>query len=313
MKFTMILSLLIILASFLVILPFTHAQGELEVRPIAAWLFDEGFGKLNQNAAGMVEDGTDNGHDGKIVGDVKWRRGRFGMALEFLSDDEDWGHVQVPHHDDLSLQAFTISAWIKVPHVLDPPKKIETDTEPAQMIVDKEVLIVANGVAHVKTRNYSMWIRSDGSPGSFACGFWNIFPEIVPRETGRTKTVTDDQWHFVACAYDGETLVAYVDGKDLGKIENKKVQGIQPRLHLTDAPLYIGAQQEPQPGLGKHVFEKGIQGVGGLVDDVALFDTGLPGEEIKSLMELGLAGKYGFQAVSPGGKLATTWATIKAK
>ncbi|MDE0503594.1 MAG: hypothetical protein OXI86_05895, partial [Candidatus Poribacteria bacterium] len=100
MNIFILVSLFVFLASCLVIPPFSHAQDDLEVTPIAAWLFDEGFGKLNQVAAGVVEDRTGNGHDGRIVGDVKWRRGRFGMALEFLSDDEDWGHVQVPHHDD---------------------------------------------------------------------------------------------------------------------------------------------------------------------------------------------------------------------
>ena len=313
MKFFFFMHLLVISTSCLVVLPFSYAQDELEVSPVAAWLFDEGFGKLNQDAAGMVKDGTDSGHDGKIVGDVKWRRGRFGMALEFLSDDEDWGHVQVPHHDDLSLQAFTITAWIKVAKVIGPQKKVKTDAEPAQMIVDKEVLLIApNNVAAVKNRNYSMWIRADGSPGSFACGFWNSFPEKNPVETERTEKVTDDEWHFVACVYDGNTLSAYVDGKDLSRIDNKKVQGIQPKLHRVGAPLYIGAQQQPQPLVGEQVFEKGIQGVGGVVDDVAIYNIGLGPEALASVMELGLAGKYGFQPVNPRDKLATTWAKLKA-
>lgn len=314
MNFVLFVNLLAVLTSCLVILPLSYAQDDPDVSPIAAWLFDDGFGKLNQDAVGIVEDRTGNGHDGRIVGDVKWRRGRYGMALEFLSDDEDWGHVQVPHHDDLSLQAFTITAWIKVAKLIGPQKKVKTDAEPAQMIVDKEVLLIApNKVAAVKNRNYSMWIRADGNPGSFACGFWNSFPEKNPLETERTKRVTDDEWHFVACAFDGNTLSAFVDGNELSKIENKKVQGITPKLHKVKAPLYIGAQQQPQPLVGEHAFEKGIQGVGGTVDDVALYNVGLAPETLKSIMELGLAGKYGYRPVSPKDKLTTTWAKLKAE
>jgi len=191
---------------------------------------------------------------------------------------------------------------------------VKTDAALAQMIVDKEVLLIApNKIAAVKNRNYSVWIRADGNPGSFACGFWNSFPEKNSLETERTKKVTDDEWHFVACAFDGNTLSDFVDGKELSKIENKKVQGITPKLHKVKAPLYIGAQQQPQPLVGEHAFDKGIQGVGGLVDEVALYNVGLAPETLTSVMELGLAGKYGYRPVSPKDKLATTWAKLKAE
>ena len=52
-------------------------------------------------------------------------------------------------------------------------------------------------------------------------------------------------------------------------------------------------------------------GVDGLIDEVALFDTGLSGEEIKGIMEMGLVGKYDFLAVDRVGKLAIMWASLK--
>ena len=48
----------------------------------------------------------------------------------------------------------------------------------------------------------------------------------------------------------------------------------------------------------------------GLIDEVAVYDTALSEKEIKSIMD-GLAKM--FQTVNPNGKLAATWANIKAK
>jgi hypothetical protein len=43
---------------------------------IAAWLFDEGNGKVLQDTSG-------NGNDGEIFGSAKWDEGKFGKALFF--------------------------------------------------------------------------------------------------------------------------------------------------------------------------------------------------------------------------------------
>jgi hypothetical protein len=315
----MILSLMVVWVSFFVMLPLAYAQGE--VRPVAAWLFDEGLGQLLRGASGIVTDSSGNGHDGEIVGTPRWRWGRFGAALQFGLDPSDiegtaWSYIKVPHHPDLALVEFTMTAWIKVPDIVPP----------LQSIVGKVVNIPPKGLDYT---NYFMWISSKeqvqgafepNGPGNVSCGFFISFPS----DKGvwidkKTEAVTDDKWHFVACAYEAPWLVAYVDGKEVGKKENKK-NGLLGKPHrATEMPLYIGARPIQQlnrvgvpPGTPLD-FEKGREGVVGLIDDVALFDTGLPGEEIKSLMELGLAGKYGFRAVNPGGKLATTWAKLKAQ
>jgi hypothetical protein len=47
---------------------------------------------------------------------------------------------------------------------------------------------------------------------------------------------------------------------------------------------------------------------GGIIDEVALFNVVLTEDDIKTIMNKGLEG---MTAVSPSGKLATTWADIK--
>ena len=72
--------------------------------------------------------------------------------------------------------------------------------------------------------------------------------------------------------------------------------------YASGVPLIIGAQGPA-----------GRQGLHGIVDDVALFDTALDEAEINAIMTQGLGEYFGYYAVNPGDKLATTWARVKAE
>ena len=65
------------------------------------------------------------------------------------------------------------------------------------------------------------------------------------------------------------------------------------------APLMIGAASP-----------NGYDGIDGLIDDVGLFDVALNQNQLQTIMDEGLV-KY--LAVTPRGRLATSWAHIKAK
>ena len=308
----MIYSLLMIFVSFFTMTPFTHAK------VVGAWLFEEGETKINSVASGIVEDGSGNGHHGEIVGAVKWRVGKFGSALEFMPhpvdpEQEGWGYVRVEHHDDMNLNEFTLTAWVRVPTAL----------EPLQMIVNKGLFFPEPW----KTRNYSMWISSPAdvipaSPktaGHLGCGFYIGFPAPTYIGDFKTRSVTDRKWHFVACTYDALNLVGYVDGVAAGKEENKKIQGIRGKPTKTEYPLLIGAQADPMVRPEEVVDKadpdhlRGIRGISGIVDEVSLFDTALTADEIRSIEDLGLAARDDIRAVKPRGKLATTWAELKAQ
>jgi len=52
----------------------------------------------------------------------------------------------------------------------------------------------------------------------------------------------------------------------------------------------------------------------GIMDEIAVFDVALTEDDIKSIMNNGLAKALGMvAAVDSSGKLTTTWATIKAR
>ena len=166
---------------------------------IGVWLFDEGTGEI-------VKDVSGNGHHGEIVGEVAWADGKFEGALEF-----DGGHVLVPHEDVMNLRQWTMTAWIKVPKIVDP----------YQIIVGKESW---------PDRNYTMWIR----PGVMTFGF--TLPGGAQDLQVGSKEVTDNQWHFVAGVYDEKNLIPYVDGEQFNP------RGAAGKPATSNAPLIIGAQ-----------------------------------------------------------------------
>ena len=194
MKFVMLASLGLIFSIF----TFTMPQ-PTNADVVGIWLFDEDKGKV-------VKDASGNGHDGEIVGKVDWAAGKFGASLKF-----DGGNVKIPHQDNMNLEQFTITAWVKVPAVV----------EPYQMIVGKEAW---------PDRNYSMWIR----PGVMTFGFTT--PGAAQDIQVGSKEVTDGQWHFVTGVYDKKSLMPYVDGALLNP------QGAAVKPATNQAPLMIGAQ-----------------------------------------------------------------------
>lgn len=170
---------------------------------LGIWTMDEGNGIV-------VKDISGNGHDGEIVGKVKWVDGKIGKGLEFSG-----GHVKVPHTEDMNLETFSMTAWLNVPNVV----------APYQMIIGKESW---------PNRNYSMWLLPDKV---------NVgITEPADRQIQSIAVVVDGKWHHVAATYDKKFLKIFVDGEPSGQIalNSKPLQ--------CETPFMIGAQ--PPNGSG---------------------------------------------------------------
>lgn len=170
---------------------------------LGIWTMDEGSGK-------EVKDLSGNGHDGEIVGNVKWVDGKSGKALEFSG-----GNVKVPHKEDMNLETFSMMAWLNVPKVV----------APYQMVMGKEAW---------PNRNYSMWLL----PEKVNVGI----TEPADRQTQSAAVVVDGKWHHVAATYDKKFLKLYVDGEVSNQI------ALTSKPLTCDAPFMIGAQ--PPAGSG---------------------------------------------------------------
>lgn len=204
---------------------------------VAVWLCDEGSG-------GEVKDSSGNGHDGKIVGDVKWIDGKFEKALQFSGNASS--RVEIPHEDSLTLDSWTITAWAK----LSPPPG-----------GDWAVILVkdpANGV-----QNYAL----DMDEGGMLCsevtsgGNWSGCNSNTP--------VYDDNWHFCAASYDGTALRAYVDGE-------KKAEQIFGKPDTNTAPVAIGGRMNNSQPLMGLVDDIGLFSAALEIDDIkTIKDKGL--------------------------------------
>jgi len=98
-----------------------------------------------------------------------------------------------------------------------------------------------------------------------------------------------EKWHHVASTYDGDMIRQYINGNL--DVEFKPPAG---KINSIEVVFRIGKAQT------------GLPGMIGLVDEVAIYNRALTADEINQDMEKGV-----YFAVSPGGKLATTWSKLK--
>ena len=100
-----------------------------------------------------------------------------------------------------------------------------------------------------------------------------------------------DQWVFVCAVMSANPTELYING------ELFEAKGPGGGVKLVANTLTIGASFA-----GGEIFN-------GIIDDVGIFNVVLTGDEINNIMNQGLAD--GGNAVSPSGKLTTTWADLK--
>lgn len=107
----------------------------------------------------------------------------------------------------------------------------------------------------------------------------------------------EDTWIHFAATYDSnaknEHLVVYVNGKRAG------VSTRPGDIAVTGNAVEIGRW-----GGGSYFV--------GIIDEAAIFNVVLTEDDLKTIMDHGLAKALGGLAVAPTNKLTTTWATLKA-
>jgi len=132
---------------------------------------------------------------------------------------------------------------------------------------------------------YLMWIEASSEP----CGLVYAGGRFDNRSAVQIDT---DRWYHLAFtrAADGG-MKFYIDGELA-----KEAQSNAGPITITPGPLAIGGQSP--------------QVVDGFIDEVILFNTVLEEEDIEKIMTRGLEQAT---AVSVAGKLATTWADLKAE
>jgi len=224
---------------------------------------------------GTAIDASKKGHDGDIKGSPQWVTGKFDKALDFLGTKGNF--VLIPHDASLNLTKFTMTAWVKVRDKNSAGSWQSVIVKTAGWDMESYVLFIhpSNGTAMVSIVINKTWTNLNGK-----------------------KVLFDDNWHHLAGTHDMSNLRLYVDGV----LDAEMPCNQEPVAN--DGPLVIGADE---------VDGGGNENINGAVDDVGLFNDALDEKEIANIMEVGLLDALGLAAVSPKGKLATTWGNIKAK
>ena len=248
---------------------------ELLEAAVAIWTFERT--DRNEENDPFVKDVSGNGHDAVMMNKPALVDGKFGKAVEFNAGRKNY--LKVPHHEDFDLdEAITISVWVK-----RPPRLQALDIAP-YFIVEKggewQHGRPTFGIALHKVFNNMFYFWYKG-------GFQGV------------HGIKDDQWHhYVVVAKDGERDPAmYIDG-ELKAVETRDGQRV--------------IELEPSPGRTLHIGaalpERFDSWTSNTIDDLAIFNVALSQTDVE---RLGKGVDNSIFAVSPAGKLATTWAILK--
>ena len=229
-----------------------------------------------------IVDESGNGLDAKVIGSTQFVEGKYGRAIRITNETEDC--VNVPNSHKLEIEdEITMMAWVY--H--------ENWKGRSSQWFDKGIRGVAfhsgygMAVFDEKDLGGAGWLKS-GSGIGIVLGTGEFLQKILVDNRMKDKT-----WHHIVGICERRAVKMYLDGKSILQTvdEDPNFKGIN------DEDLRIGcAKNRPE-----YAFE------GGSIDEVAIWNRALSEDEVKAAMRGPLL------AVSPKGKVATTWGNIKQK
>jgi len=272
MKTTIILKLLMLTLILTFPALTTHARGISADELIIYYSFDKDTVKGED-----VSDGSENGNDGLILGNLKVVEGKVNECMEFPGGAANYIAVREHHYADL-FPEITLAAWVK--------------TAQRGMIASWD------------RSEFFRFAVGDDVGGNAATTFV-AFDVCCPIRDWFGKTdVADDDWHHLVATFDDEMKRIYVDGEldvEAGTDTNTKEIG-----KAITRYGFIGIGSEAA------AFNAGVGpnwAFNGLIDEFFLFHRSLSEDEVETL--------YKSQgdpfAVEPVDKLSITWGRIKSK
>ncbi len=260
---------------------FTTSQGTAELQDdlVVYFTFDNVEGR-------KILDDSDNGLDAEVIANIDFVKGKYGNAMHIAAaaKDEDCAHVSA--NDLLKIEGeITMMAWVY---------HEDWDTALGQLFDN------GSHILDEQEKSYGLGLFPDPEHFGFLRNFDdpNIVMHLGGFDGDRDGTwrfwsggrMVDKEWHHIAGTYDGRTKRIYLDGEIISDYKVKDFEFIG----TNDSDLRIGcAKNHPQ-----YIFKNGS------IDGVGLWRRALTQSEIRKVMG-------GALAVSPEGKVATTWGDIK--
>jgi hypothetical protein len=239
----------------------------LEVRPRMA----EGVKRgqvlrfdFNHKAA-VVEDLTGNGNCGKVYDAVHTEDGRYGGGYVL---DGNGDHITIPNSESLELrEAVTLAAWVKL------------KTLGNSGYGNEHGYIINKGDDLWWNPTFCLGFVKDTGPAwsKHRCrALFNVCRQGAPQRGGGCRVVGETtlepgRWYHLAGTFDGETARIYVDGR----LEAERAY--KGPLRSDKAPVHLGGGKLFGTGFGNNFT------VAGTIDEVAIWNRALSGDEIESL------------------------------
>ena len=234
MKWITFVFTLLLFAGFLALPIFAQ---DIEKGLVAYWDFNETKGEIASDSSG-------NGHDGTLLGDPQWTKdGYFGGGLEF---DQAGDEVNVPFHEDLNQETFTICAWANVePGSANHRAVVSNRDEPP----------TAGHIFYAEPGNTWQFWTGDGA---------------TPWVAIQGPAVNLGEWDHLAGVYADGKQKFYVNGKLVGE---------------RDSNPNFNSRQEFLIGAGANERANHEYLFKGIIDEVRLYNRVLNEKEIAAVME----------------------------
>lgn len=208
--------------------------------PVLHYTFDTRPGDTIENEAGEK-------HSGRNVGALFSSGGAVGRALVVWKDQERFGYVETPTHQDLNSPRFTVAAWIKLRR---------PDSHGS--------VVCKHDWTDGKSRGFVLRCYAPEQINfTIGAGGW--------KSTDGTTRVPANQWSHVAGTYDGRHIRIFVNGRLEGTNEIKQAYTPSP------LPLRIGHAAFAMEN--KRKFD-------GQIDDVMVWNRALSEQELRALVRV---------------------------
>ncbi len=234
---------------------------------------------FDEGSGTSVKDKSSQGNNGEFTGGVQWVDAKNGKGVKF---DGSTGYIKSATANGVGSTAFTECLWVNFDN-LTPENQFG--------------YISCTGTNNARFFYYSTWCSAGAPHDAIHAGTLNT-DGGWGRGIATDRKFKTGQWYFVTGVIDTKNgfIKVYIDGDMVQEqaIDTGDTPG-------TPAEIWVGSSPE------------GYTWLAGTVDDVAFFNVALSDQDIKDIMNNGIASYFGATAVSASGKLATEWGKIKTE
>jgi len=231
---------------------------------------------FDEDTGNILKDYSSNGNNGKITGG-EWIDGKFGKALKF--DENTFVEVESHKEGVFTPSEITIMLWANIAAINNglccvgiPRLGIYLDPTKASWSFEGSI--------------------TSSPQGTYLASFWaNV--DTNWQDVHSTTMCKFSEWYHVAATYDGNDMKFYVNGV----LEN--TVNMPGKIVPSDGPIRFSHDWQ-EGGVDRSFL--------GAIDECLIADKALSEGDIKNAMETGL---NTFAAITPGGKLAVSWGSIK--